>query len=398
VNDGEDADVIVHEYTHAVLYDQVPGFGSGVEARALGEGIADFAAIALHPAGSPGLEPLFASWDATSYSSARPPYLRRADLSLVYPRDLTGEPHHDGQIWSRALWDFRARVGTPEALRVVFASHFLLNPGPRFRDAAEALLLANQVLREGRDEASLRAILADRKIPFDVAPAPLPPEDDYEPNDGPGEARALPPGETDDLLLADEDWYRLTVPALRRVRVFAFSDPAAGHLSLDFRTPEGLLVASAHDLAGRTLVEAAAGEDAREILLRVHRPEGESPLPYDLVVHDLPLEMLPPGRTRLLQLSEGTLLVFEIPRPALSKKGADDAGLSVRARRAGRQGARPEIRLTTAEGVRRHDFGDDPRRNRSASVLPPPHDGPYRLEIRPAPGETGRIRLRVRTR
>ena len=46
-----------------------------------------------------------ADWDSVSYTSTVPHCLRRVDTNLHYPTDLSGEVHHDGQIWSRALWD-----------------------------------------------------------------------------------------------------------------------------------------------------------------------------------------------------------------------------------------------------------------------------------------------------
>ncbi|RMD97392.1 MAG: hypothetical protein D6812_15385, partial [Deltaproteobacteria bacterium] len=46
VDDSEDADVILHEYGHAIHDDQVPGWGPGytTEQRAIGEGFSDFLA------------------------------------------------------------------------------------------------------------------------------------------------------------------------------------------------------------------------------------------------------------------------------------------------------------------------------------------------------------------
>jgi zinc metalloprotease ZmpB len=41
VDDGEDAEVIVHEYGHSVQDDQVPGFGSSPEAGAIGEAFSE---------------------------------------------------------------------------------------------------------------------------------------------------------------------------------------------------------------------------------------------------------------------------------------------------------------------------------------------------------------------
>jgi Zn-dependent metalloprotease len=113
VDDAEDAEVILHEYGHAIHFSQNFSFASE-EAGAISEGFADYWAVTVSDVvaqqlGVPELEPLpcVADWDSTSYTSEVPHCLRRVDEDLHYPADLNGEVHHDGQIWSRALWDIR---------------------------------------------------------------------------------------------------------------------------------------------------------------------------------------------------------------------------------------------------------------------------------------------------
>ena len=71
--------------------------------------------------GVPELEPLacVADWDSVSYTSTVPHCLRRVDGALRYPADLNGEVHHDGQIWSRALWDIRQALGHVKADTII---------------------------------------------------------------------------------------------------------------------------------------------------------------------------------------------------------------------------------------------------------------------------------------
>ena len=108
-------EVILHEYGHAIHFSQNFIFASE-EAGAISEGFGDYWAVTVSDVvstalGVPELEPLpcVADWDSTSYTSDRS---RTAcggvDTNLHYPADLNGEVHHDGQIWSRALWDIRA--------------------------------------------------------------------------------------------------------------------------------------------------------------------------------------------------------------------------------------------------------------------------------------------------
>jgi hypothetical protein len=71
--------------------------------------------------GVPELEPLpcVADWDSVSYTSGPVHCLRRLDTNLHYPADLNGEVHHDGQIWSRALWDIRQALGNVKADTII---------------------------------------------------------------------------------------------------------------------------------------------------------------------------------------------------------------------------------------------------------------------------------------
>jgi zinc metalloprotease ZmpB len=76
--------------------------------------------------GVPTREPLacVADWDAVSYTSTVPHCLRRVDQDLHFPADLSGEVHHDGQIWSRALWDIRQALGNVQADTIILQGSF----------------------------------------------------------------------------------------------------------------------------------------------------------------------------------------------------------------------------------------------------------------------------------
>jgi zinc metalloprotease ZmpB len=125
VDDAEDAEVILHEYGHAIHQSQ--GFNFAPEQNgAISEGFGDYWAVTVSDVVSQQLgvseqEPLpcVADWDSTSYTSGPVHCLRRVDRNLHYPADLNGEVHHDGQIWSRALWDIRQALGHLEADTII---------------------------------------------------------------------------------------------------------------------------------------------------------------------------------------------------------------------------------------------------------------------------------------
>ena len=169
VDDAEDAEVILHEYGHAIHFSQNFSFASE-EAGAISEGFADYWAVTVSDVvdtslGVPQLEPLpcVADWDSTSYTSTVPHCLRRVDLNLHYPADLNGEVHHDGRIWSRALWDIRQNLGNVQADTIILKGSFDF-PGTSMPDLASRTVAAAQSLYGGGVADVVRQAFVDRGI------------------------------------------------------------------------------------------------------------------------------------------------------------------------------------------------------------------------------------------
>ena len=187
VDDAEDAEVILHEYGHAIHFAQNFSFASE-EAGAISEGFGDYWAVTVSDVvaqslGVPELEPLpcVADWDSTSYTSTVPHCLRRVDTDLHYPADLNGEVHHDGQIWSRALWDIRQALGNVKADTIILQGSFDF-PGTTMTDLANRTVAAAQQLygksaRHSRDARPSPTAASSRR-PWDGGPRafePAPP-------------------------------------------------------------------------------------------------------------------------------------------------------------------------------------------------------------------------------
>ncbi|MFL5927547.1 MAG: bacillolysin [Gaiellaceae bacterium] len=169
VDDAEDAEVILHEYGHAIHFSQNFSFASE-EAGAISEGFGDYWAVTVSDVvdrslGVPQREPLpcVADWDSTSYTSTIPHCLRRVDLNLHYPADLNGEVHHDGQIWSRALWDIRQSLGNVKADTIILTGSFDF-PGTTMTDLANRTVAAAQSVYGNAAADATRKAFADRGI------------------------------------------------------------------------------------------------------------------------------------------------------------------------------------------------------------------------------------------
>jgi len=176
VDDAEDAEVIVHEYGHAVQADQVDGFGASLDAGSIGEAFGDYFGVSVGLAAAQQYGwPVRAEqacpmdWDSTSYTDA-PHCIRRFDTGLTVAGRI-GEVHYDGQIWSQALWEIRLGyvalgLGTKRWDTTLVDSQFGYAPDTSFAAAARTTY-DTALARDGKKAADLvRARFAARGITF----------------------------------------------------------------------------------------------------------------------------------------------------------------------------------------------------------------------------------------
>ena len=166
VDDGEDADIIVHEYGHAIQHNQNSCWGGG-DMGAMGEGFGDYLAGSFYRmVGDATYQAAHAAcigeWDATSYSSDQPPCLRRIDGDKKYPGDLVGQVHADGEIWSTFLWGMHSVIGPATLDKLVFEHHFALPCNATMIDAANALLQADVDINGGVNASIIRVAACTR--------------------------------------------------------------------------------------------------------------------------------------------------------------------------------------------------------------------------------------------
>ncbi|MGN6743345.1 MAG: M4 family metallopeptidase [Amnibacterium sp.] len=177
VDDAEDAEVIVHEYGHAVHNAQVPGFGTSEEAGAIGEAFGDYLGVTVGLAadaqyGWADRTPAacVADWDSTSYTTTVPHCLRRLDTDKTVA-DKDGEVHDDGEIWSRALWDIRNGygrngLGTARADTTIIDAQFAFAPDTSFSAAAKATYTTARARDGAKAASTVKAAFAARGITF----------------------------------------------------------------------------------------------------------------------------------------------------------------------------------------------------------------------------------------
>jgi zinc metalloprotease ZmpB len=168
VDDAEDAEVILHEYGHAIHFSQGFQF-STEEAGAISEGFGDYWAVTVTEVvgkrlGVPSPDPAcVADWDSTSYTSSVPHCLRRLDEGKTYPADLVGEVHADGEIWSQALWTIRNAIGDLKADTAILQGQFGFDGGTMPALAADIVAAAKSLYGQATANA-VTAAFHDRGI------------------------------------------------------------------------------------------------------------------------------------------------------------------------------------------------------------------------------------------
>ncbi|MBL8205401.1 MAG: M36 family metallopeptidase [Blastocatellia bacterium] len=177
-----DQTVILHELAHGVsnrLIGNGLGLG-GLHARGLGEGWSDYLALALLAKESDPIDGqyLIAQYATNQYSRGLrfTPY--STDLN-VSPRTLgyiffNPLPHPVGEIWCATLWDLRALLikqygfqeGQHQSIQLVLDAMKLTPIEPSFTEARDAILLADRVNNNGRNQCLLWQAFAKRGLGF----------------------------------------------------------------------------------------------------------------------------------------------------------------------------------------------------------------------------------------
>jgi zinc metalloprotease ZmpB len=138
VDDAEDADVLRHEYAHALHHDAVGGELWGVDIRSIAEGLCDYWAASLSDRTSTYHNYWVYNWDGhNEFWDGR--LLNTQD---VYPDDWTEDLYRNGTIWVDVLWSIHVQLDADITDELVAQSLYYMTPGIDPETAALALLQA----------------------------------------------------------------------------------------------------------------------------------------------------------------------------------------------------------------------------------------------------------------
>lgn len=172
---SRDAEVIIHEYAHAIQANQIKEFGRGKEAAAMKEGFGDYLAASIGTSFVSDCAPMdgkeigyvcFGEWYSGRIEEPIWPgnrvnptgncpisCLRKLNSDKKYTGSLPNlDEHENGQIWSRTLWEISKKFGNDNANKIILESHNLIksNPDASFNEAADAIVFAAKDLQDKR--------------------------------------------------------------------------------------------------------------------------------------------------------------------------------------------------------------------------------------------------------
>lgn len=170
VDDAEDADVVIHEYGHAIMHSAAPNTNNGTERRALDEAVGDYFASSYSRALSNfGWDRVF-SWDGhNEYWPGR-----NTISTDHYPENLNFNLYTDADIWSATLMQIWGDIGREITDALMLQAAYSFSEGMTMSQAAQLFIQADTLLFGGAHFAPIRQRMYDRGlIPWNVGIAPV---------------------------------------------------------------------------------------------------------------------------------------------------------------------------------------------------------------------------------
>jgi hypothetical protein len=173
VDDGEDGDVINHEYGHSLQDQAAPHSLQKREGGAIGEGFGDYMAATMSDltTGPSPWDTCIFDWDGIAYSPTGT-CGRVADVTQnleTAERKCQKEIHCVGQVISSTLFGLRQQLGNDvngQSImdRDILEANFMNSKGTTYKSFAKAILKADQLLYAGANVPAIEPVLIQRKF------------------------------------------------------------------------------------------------------------------------------------------------------------------------------------------------------------------------------------------
>ncbi|MCC6722712.1 MAG: hypothetical protein IT243_10970 [Bacteroidia bacterium] len=164
VDDGEDGQVIIHEFGHMLSAIATSTDVIGAQRNAMEEGQADYLCMSYTGSYSSNKKGLVFSWDG--HNEFWDGF--RCNTSKTYD-DLTGIKDDDREVWSTALMCINDKLGRNKSDSIILSSFFQQAPNSTMPQMAKTILKNDSILFGGKHVAAIWQCFTDRGI-LDTVP------------------------------------------------------------------------------------------------------------------------------------------------------------------------------------------------------------------------------------
>ncbi len=160
IDDAEDADVIIHEYSHGVSWSANANTFFGSERPALDEGIADYFATSYsRNLSSFNWQKVF-SWDGNNGNWQG----RTATTSANYSSPFSGNLYALGEVWNAAMQTIYTDLGRNTTDELMLETLYFLTDNTTLPDAARYMIQADSIINGGANMISICHAFAAKSI------------------------------------------------------------------------------------------------------------------------------------------------------------------------------------------------------------------------------------------
>jgi hypothetical protein len=160
VDDAEDGAVIVHEYGHALMQKAISFGNMGTERKTVEEGLCDYLAGSYVKNQSDFEWQNVFKWDGHNEFWAG----RNLVNSKVYPSNLVGQIHKDGEIFSAFLMQLELSLGRNHVHKILFSMAPFLLPNMSMPQAAQLFQKVDSSLNGTSNYALISQKLMDKGL------------------------------------------------------------------------------------------------------------------------------------------------------------------------------------------------------------------------------------------
>ncbi len=151
VDDAEDADVILHEYGHAMSYSAAPNTNTGTQRQTLDEANSDYFAASYSR-----FQNTFSWGNVYSWDGHNPFWPGRVVVSSKqYPSSLVNNIYTDAEIWSSTIMEIWGDIGRQTTDEILIESMYSYASGMNMPMAAQLFIKADSTLNAGANYTAI---------------------------------------------------------------------------------------------------------------------------------------------------------------------------------------------------------------------------------------------------